>query len=243
MRIPRIYSSLPLSVNSSVPLDERALPYVARVLRLKPGAELYLFDGQGAEYQATLEVVERRMAKARIVKRIERPIESTLQITLGQGLSRGERMDYALQKAVELGVSRIVPLLTQYSVVNFSNERIEKRLRHWQGIIISACEQCGRNLLPSIDRPQSLIDLLNDRLQGLKILLNPRSHQSLKGVPPPADNHLILLVGPEGGLSELEVKQAQQADFIGVHLGPRILRTETATVAALTALQLLWGDL
>ncbi|MGR6034153.1 MAG: 16S rRNA (uracil(1498)-N(3))-methyltransferase [Candidatus Nitrosoglobus sp.] len=243
MRIPRIYSSLPLSVDSTVALDERSLPYVVQVLRLRLGAELCLFDGQGTEYQAVLEVVERRRAKARILGQIKRNVESMLRITLGQGISRGERMDYALQKAVELGVSRIVPLSTKHSAINFSSERAEKRLRHWQGVVISACEQCGRNYIPPVDSPQSLTDFLGTHHEGLKVLLDPKSNRPLKELPSPLDKRLTLLIGPEGGLNETEIKQAQQADFTGVRLGPRILRTETATVAALASLQLLWGDL
>lgn len=243
MRVPRIYFPLPLSIGSSVSLDERALQYVIRVLRLRIGAQLWLFDGRGAEYRAVLETVEKRAAKVRVLERIERHVESPLQIVLGQGISRGERMDYALQKAVELGVSRIVPLLTERSAVNLSEGHVEKRLRHWQGVVISACEQCGRNYIPPVDTPRPLAAFLRDGHLGLAVLLDPRSERPLKELPLPLDNRLILLIGPEGGLNKIEVKQAQQADFIDVCLGPRILRTETATVAALTALQLLWGDL
>ncbi|ADJ27090.1 16S rRNA (uracil(1498)-N(3))-methyltransferase [Nitrosococcus watsonii] len=243
MRVPRLYFPLSLSIGSSVSLDERTLQYVIRVLRLRLGAQLRLFDGRGAEYQAVLEMVEKRAARVRILERIEHYVESPLHIVLGQGISRGERMDYALQKAVELGVSHIVPLLTERSSVNFSTGRAEKRLRHWQGVIISACEQCGRNYIPPVEIPRSLADFLGDDHGGLAVLLDPRSERPLKALPLPLDNRLILLIGPEGGLNEIEIKQAQQADFIGVRLGPRILRTETAAVAALTALQLLWGDL
>lgn len=243
MRVPRIYSSLPLSIGSSVVLDERALQHVVRVLRLRAGAELWLFDGRGTEYRAVLETVEKRSAEARILERMERNVESPLDIILGQGISRGERMDYALQKAVELGVSGIVPLFTERSAVHLSGERLEKRLRHWRGVVISACEQCGRNYTPGVDTPQSLAAFLGDCHAGLAVLLDPRSHRPLKALPSPLGKRLILLIGPEGGLSEVEVKEAQQAGFIDVSLGPRVLRTETATVAALTALQLLWGDL
>lgn len=243
MRVPRVYSSLPLSIGSRVSLEERAFQYLVRVLRLRPGAELWLFDGQGAEYQAVLEVVAKRAAEVRILERIERHLESPLQIILGQGISRGERMDYALQKAVELGVSRIIPLFTERSAVNLSGGRIGKRLRHWQGVAISACEQCGRNYLPPVEAPRSLAAFLGDCHAGLAVLLDPRSHRPLKELPPPSDRRLVLLIGPEGGLNEAEIKQALRVGFINVSLGPRVLRTETATVAALTALQLLWGDL
>ncbi len=243
MRIPRIYSSTPLSRESRIFLDERALHYVARVLRLKPGAELSLFDGKGREYRAILGTAGKREAEVEILEQIERDVESTLQIVLGQGISRGERMDYALQKAVELGVKRIVPLLTERSGVNLSSARAEKRQRHWQGVAISACEQCGRNYVPLVEGPQSLAAFLSSCRSEAKILLDPGSKWSLKELSPPLDNKLVLLIGSEGGLSEGEIKQAQQAGFMGIRFGPRILRTETATVVALSALQLCWGDL
>ncbi|BAW80959.1 ribosomal RNA small subunit methyltransferase E [Candidatus Nitrosoglobus terrae] len=243
MRVPRIYSSLPLSAHAKVALDERAVLYVSQVLRLKPGDQLYLFDGQGAEYQAVLEIVGKQGVEAQILGQITRHTESPLRITLGQGISRGERMDYALQKAVELGVSSIIPLFTEYSTVKLSLDRVARRLRHWQGVILSACEQCGRSYLPSIDNPQQLTVFLHTSYEGMKIVLDPENNQSLKALPPPLGGQLALLIGPEGGLSEAEIKQAQHAGFIGTRLGPRILRTETATVAALASVQLLWGDL
>lgn len=243
MRIPRIYSSTPLSRKSRISLDERALHYVVRVLRLRPGAELELFDGKGREYRAVLATVGRREAEAQILEPIQRNVESALHIVLGQGISRGERMDYALQKAVELGVKGIVPLLTERSGVSLCGARAEKRQRHWQGVAISACEQCGRNYVPLVERPQTLGAFLNSCHSKAKILLDSESKRPLKELSPPLDNELALLIGSEGGLSEGEVKLAQQAGFVGVCLGPRILRTETAAVVALTALQLCWGDL
>lgn len=243
MRVPRIYSPIPLSKGVCVSLDERAWRYVTQVLRLGLGAELWLFDGKGMEYRAALERVEKRRAEVRILEQIERNVESPLHIVLGQGISRGERMDYAIQKAVELGVKRIVPLLTGRGGVNLSGDRAEKRQRHWQGVAISACEQCGRNYVPLVEKPQPLAAFLESCFSEVKILLDPKSNQPLKALPSPLDNQLALLIGPEGGLSGGEIRQAQQAGFIGVRLGPRILRTETATVVALTALQLCWGDL
>jgi 16S rRNA (uracil1498-N3)-methyltransferase len=242
MRIPRLYSPQPLVKGSRLALDGRAVRYVVQVLRLRPGAELSLFDGQGAEHRAVLERVERRAAEVWIGEPLERNLESSLHIVLGQGISRGERMDYALQKAVELGVSSVVPLLTRYSPVNFSGTRAEKRHHHWQGVVISACEQCGRNSLPSLERPQPLAAFLSRQGVETKVLLNPLAKLPLKVLPPPRESRLMVLIGPEGGLSEGEIQAAQQAGFIGVRLGPRILRTETATVVTLAALQLLWGD-
>lgn len=243
MRIPRVYFPPPLSEGSRVSLDERARRYLIRVLRLRAGAELWLFDGRGREYRAVLETVARREARARILERLGRDAESALRIVLGQGISRGERMDYALQKAVELGVNRMVPVFTGRSGVKFSGARVEKRQRHWQGIAISACEQCGRNYVPPVESPRSLGNFLEGCRLETKILLDSGGEQPLKALPSPLEGELALLIGPEGGLTQAEIEQARQAGFAGARLGPRILRTETATVAALTAVQLCWGDL
>ncbi|CAB1276829.1 16S rRNA (uracil(1498)-N(3))-methyltransferase [Candidatus Nitrosacidococcus tergens] len=240
--IPRIYTPLSLETGMTVALDERAAAHI-RVLRLKLGFSLYLFDGKGSEYKATLIKINKKQAQIYLSDRIDRKTESSLTITLAQGISRGDHMDFALQKAVELGVNRIIPLITEYS--NFSQDRAEKRLAHWQGIITSACEQCGRNYLPTLENPQLFTDLLKATYynEELKILLDPSANCTLKNLSLPIINKLItVLIGPEGGLSATEIRQAQKSGFIGVQLGPRILRTETATAAILANLQLLWGD-
>jgi 16S rRNA (uracil1498-N3)-methyltransferase len=169
--------------------------------------------------------------------------ESPLTVFLGQGLSRGDRMDYTLQKAVELGVKTILPLLTQRSVTDLQDARVAKRLQHWQKIIIGACEQSGRNQVPRILQPIALTNWLkNDHPRGLKLVLDPRADQRLQRITP-SSQELTLLIGPEGGFTPDELQLAQTKGFLPAQLGPRILRTETAAVAALTAVQVLWGDL
>jgi 16S rRNA (uracil1498-N3)-methyltransferase len=244
MRIPRLYLPAALSVGESVKLTETAFRHAVQALRLKPGARLTLFNGEGGEFSAKLENIEKRRASARIETFTEREVESRLHITLVQAISKGERMDYTLQKAVELGVNRIVPVLSEYSVVNLPDERLQKRREHWQAVVISACEQSGRNRIPAVAGSLALSNWLVDDCGGecLKLLLNPVAKRSLNSLSGSAPERVTLLIGPEGGLSPDEIALAERAGFTGVALGPRILRTETAGVAALAALQILWGD-
>lgn len=241
MRIPRLYVPLALSSGKVVELPEQAAAHCQRVLRLREGAALILFDGAGGEYQAQLVEAGKRGVRVQVGAHEAREAESPLRITLGQGVSRGERMDYTLQKSVELGVARIAPLETARSVVNLQGERRERRQQHWQGVVSAACEQCGRNRLPGLDDLAPLAAWLGGTHQGLRLVLHHRGAQRLSQLPPP--QALTLLIGPEGGLEEAELAQARQAGFIPLCLGPRILRTETAAVAALSAIQALWGDL
>lgn len=242
MRITRLYLDTRLIPDTEVELDERGAHHVARVLRMKPGAPLRLFDGRGNEADACLARVEKRRVSASIETLLDRKVESPLQLALGQGISRGERMDFTLQKSVELGVTRIVPLWTEHSQVQLDEKRLEKRMEHWRGVIISACEQCGRNVLPELTTPVRLSEWVAE-LDGeeLGLLLDPLQSASLADLSAPV-GVVRLLVGPEGGLSDSEVRAAREAGFVGVRLGPRILRTETAALATLAALQALWGD-
>lgn len=243
MRVPRIYIPSPLTENSPVTLPEAALHHTVRVLRLKPGAALVLFDGKGGEYQATLKHTDRHTATALVGTRLSRNTESPLAVTLAQSISKGEHMDYTLQKAVELGVTRIVPLLAQRSVVNLDAGRLNSRMQHWHNVIISACEQSGRNHLPALHPPRALTDWLASGLgPGLPLVLYPLASQGITQLLSP-QTQVTLLIGPEGGLTPAEIASAEQAGFIGIRLGPRVLRTETAGMAALSALQMLWGDL
>ncbi len=240
---PRIYSPLPLRSGATVTLDKQAAQHVLRVLRLQPGDTLVLFNGQPVnnrygEYRATL---QGSSGEVLIGEFATRDTESPLTITLAQGVSRGERMDYAVQKAAELGVAHIVPLITEFCVVKVREERMEKRIAHWQGIATSACEQSGRMRVPDIAPQQTLGAWLPAARAAVKLVLDPLATQTLPRLPEPQGN-IILLVGPEGGLSDAEVMQAKQAGFVPVRLGPRILRTETVPAAALAALQTLWGD-
>ncbi len=243
MRIPRFYLPDLLSVGMTVSLDDNAFAHAVRVLRLKPNAPLILFNGRGGAFAATLTEIGKRNAAAQITAVLPGEVESSLTIALAQGVSRGDNMDYTVQKAVELGVAVIQPLFTERGGVDLSGERLERKVQHWRGVVIGACEQCGRNQLPELREPLSLAGWLERAAEpGLRLLLDPVAESGLRGLEP-SSALITLLIGPEGGLSPAEISQAQRAGFSGVRLGPRILRTETAGVAALAALQALWGDL
>ncbi len=243
MRIPRVYLPVPLQVGFSVPLAEAAVHHVIRVLRLAPGAALVVFNGQGGEFHGVLTEARRRAARIDITGFIAREVESPLPVLLAQGVSKSERMDFTIQKAVELGVAGIVPVLVQRSVVHLGEERLVKRLQRWRGVIAAACEQCGRNRLPALMEPVCLSDWLSqDRRTGQGLVLHPDAQHRLNAVARPA-GPVHLLIGPEGGLSPAEITAAEAAGFISIQLGPRIMRTETAGLATLAALQALWGDL
>jgi len=238
MQIPRVYLPSPLADGKQLELDKQTARHIITVLRLKSGAPLIIFDGQGNAHQATLE----NSTRITVGRNITDKTESPLQIHLIQAISRGERMDQVVQKATELGVNRITPLLSQRCMVKLTGDRATKRLQHWQNITISACEQCGRNRLPLIGEVTTLNKLLSKPESGLKIVLDPAGQSSLSTLSPPK-GLVTLLIGPEGGLSDKEIRQAQQQEFVGLKMGPRILRTETAAISSISALQTLWGDL
>ena len=243
MRVPRIYTEQPLRSGREVLLPEQAGEHVARVLRLERGHPLILFNGDGCEYDATLASLAKRSVTAEITAIRDVDREAPLKLTLAQGIARGEKMDWILQKATELGVARVVPIVTERTEVKLDEERAERRLAHWTSVIAGACEQSGRNRLPSIEPPQRL-----DRWLGaldsnaLRLALVPGGDSTLRQLPQ-MDNGAILVVGPEGGLSDNDVSMLTQSAFRGLRLGPRILRTETAGIAAVAALQALFGDL
>ena len=243
VRIPRIYRPGPLACGQSFELDGQAAVHLTRVLRLRAGDALCLFNGEGGEFAARLLEAGRRSARIEVGEYSAREVESPLRLVLAQGVSRGERMDYTVQKAVELGVSAIVPLETARTTVNLTAERRAKRLAHWQGVVVSACEQSGRNRLPPLEPVRAIDDWLVETAgqPGLKLVLHHRAEASLAGLPPPA-GPVTLLIGPEGGLSESEIEAAVSHGFRPLRLGPRVLRTETAAVAAMSVLQCLWGD-
>ena len=242
MPIPRLYFPVPLTVGTTVALDDNAFNHAVRVLRLKPGAALVLFNGAGGAFAATLTDIGKREARARVTEVLPGEVESPLRVVLAQGISRGEKMDYTLQKAVELGVAAIQPLFAERGGVDLRGERLARKVQHWRGIVIGACEQCRRNRLPELREPLSLAEWLRQPMEpGSRLLLDPLAARGLHGLESPA-GVVTLLIGPEGGLSPAEIAQAYQAEFAGVRLGPRILRTETAGVAALAAVQVLWGD-
>ena len=242
MRIPRIYLPSRLEPNHLVELNERPFQHVIKVLRLKINSKLILFDGFGNEYSAVLTEINKKNAFAKIENAINTNTESNLIIHLGLGISKGEKMDYAIQKSVELGVNEITPLFTEHCVVNLDEKRIKKRLLHWQGIIISACEQCGRNFIPILNQPVSLTNWSSNRNE-LCLILDPLASNSFKTIKPESES-VNLIIGPEGGLSSDEIAELNLKDnYYPVKFGPRILRTETAAVSVITAIQLLWGDL
>jgi 16S rRNA (uracil1498-N3)-methyltransferase len=243
MRIPRLYLPGPLMIGATVALDGQAFNHAVRVLRLKPGAMLTLFDGEGGAFAATLSEIGRREAWVQVKGALPgEAVASPLQVMLAQGISRGEKMDYTLQKAVELGIAAIQPLFTERSSTAPGGERLARKIQHWRGIIIGACEQCGRNRLPELREPLPLAEWLRRPGEpGARLLLDPQAERGPRSLDAPVDA-VTLLIGPEGGLSAAEALQARAAGFAGIRLGPRILRTETAGVAALAAVQALWGD-
>lgn len=242
MRIPRIYLPLNLDSNQPIELTEHAFKHAVKVLRMKENSKLIVFDGEGFEYSATLQQINKKNALIKTVSLIENKTESNLTTHLGLGISKGERMDYAIQKSVELGITEITPLFTEHCVINLDEKRIQKRLQHWQGIIISACEQSGRSVLPIINTPTTLIKW-TETINTICLVFDPVATASLKDVKP-ENNYINLVIGPEGGLSSKEIMELDnKKNFHAVKFGSRILRTETAAVSSITAIQVLWGDL
>lgn len=242
MRNSRIYQTTDLNVGETIALDQDAVGHLIRVLRLPEGSQLTLFNGDGYDYQAVLVDVSKKSASAKIERKTERSNESPLNIHLGQGISRGDRMDFTLQKSVELGVNTITPLFTERCGVKLTGDRLAKKVDQWQKIVISACEQSGRSSVPKVMPPVSLDEWLNQPTQALKLNLHPRAEHSIMSLPE-QNQRVRLLVGPEGGLSDEEIQRAADTNFIDVLLGPRVLRTETAALTAITALQCRYGDL
>lgn len=240
MRVSRLYTSAHLAIGRKIELDDENAHYVRTVLRLKTGAEIVLFNGAGGEYLCTVAEVSRKVVLIDLNKWLDRNVESPLMVTLGLGISRGDRMDLSVQKAVELGVNHITPLLTERCVVQFKGEKKPQRLLHWQKIVQHAAEQSGRTTLPELTEIEHL-QLWVDKQQGLKVFLDPYAKTTLAEINP-IDMRVTLLTGPEGGFSDQERDVAKAAGFISVRLGSRILRTETASLAALSAVQMLWGD-
>jgi 16S rRNA (uracil1498-N3)-methyltransferase len=243
MRLNRVYAEQPLVTGADVRLPEAAAYHVARVLRLRAGAPLVLFDGSGADFRGEILAVEGDRVLVRVGERSAGLRESPLAITLVQAVSRGERMDWTLQKATELGVRRIQPVLSARSVVRLDASQAAKKLRHWQAIVAGACEQCGRSVLPEVRTPLDLSRYLTEApREGQRLVLSPTGPASLAGLASTAAR-IELLIGPEGGLDDAEFEAAARAGFSPVRLGPRVLRTETAGIVALAVLQALWGDL
>ncbi|MCK5716188.1 MAG: 16S rRNA (uracil(1498)-N(3))-methyltransferase [Thiomargarita sp.] len=240
MRLSRLYLNSPLSLEQDITLPQDSAHYLLNVLRLRVGASIILFNGQGGEYLAYIISLVKKNVRVHIIefKDIER--ESTLQLTLVQAISRPEHMDYTLQKAVELGVQHIVPVITERSPP-FAKNKIEKREQRWQKHVISASEQCGRNRLPHLHPVQTLQHWLMKPQQGTTIILSPTGQKTITNVV--QEGAVSILIGAEGGFNQIELQQAMQSGYVDVRLGARILRTETAAVTMLAICQTLWGDL
>lgn len=252
MTEPRVFVDQTLSVGDTVTLSSAVYQHLVVVLRRIRGDTVTLFNGRGGEYQGVIEAVAGKMLSVRLTVRRERNPESPLQITLGQAVSKGDRMDFAIQKAVELGVGEIQPLISDHVVVKLSEERWQRKQEHWQAVAVSAAEQSGRTRVPKVLPVVDLRDFItggngaagsgHTGIVALKLMLAPGA-TTAPGALRFGGQPIHLLVGPEGGFSDLELRLADLAGYSALKLGPRILRTETAGMVALAVLQSLWGDL
>ncbi|ETN93486.1 Ribosomal RNA small subunit methyltransferase E [Gammaproteobacteria bacterium MOLA455] len=244
MRIPRIFTDQPLSSGAKLALTGSAARHLFSALRMSVGQEITLFNGLGGEFSATLTTTAKSQVDVSVGDCREIDRESPLKLHLVIAVSRGERMDWIMQKATELGVTEITPLFSERTEVKLNRERLEKKLRHWQQVSISACEQCQRNRVPTINNALTLDQWLSQSHEDpeqLKLVLHHRSDKTLAQHQPP--ENVCLLVGPEGGLSDSEIKRAIDRGFAALTLGPRVMRTETAPLAAISIMQSLWGDM
>jgi len=243
VRLIRVFHDGPLQVGQLAPLIDSSAHHLRTVLRLKSGQEIMLFNGTGGEYLARIHSIEKKSLIVEVIRHDAVDRESTFSITLVQGISKGQRMDFSIQKAVELGVNCIQPVTTERCAVRQKGGRTERKGRHWQGVITSAAEQSGRTRLPRLMDSTSLNEYLKQATDSaFKLVLDPLANNELCGLNP-HDREVHLLIGPEGGLSDQEIHTAKDAGFQPIKMGPRILRTETAGVAAIAVMQALWGDL
>lgn len=240
MRIPRVYCPISLALNTPITLSDNAAHYLGKVLRMSAGRPIVVFNGEGGEYSGTISDVSKKQVQVILEHFDDLERESPLAIELAVGLSRGERWDFVLQKATELGVTRIVPLATERGEVKLKGDRLDKKWQHWQQIIISACEQCQRNRIPELAPVTTVADYLDKAHAEQKFVLHHRDNQGLPASLSPSS--AALLIGPEGGLSDAEIAAARTAGFNPLTLGPRVMRTETAPIAAISVLQYQWGD-
>lgn len=240
--MPRFYCNANLAQGAAIALPDNAAHHAVRVLRMQAGDAVTLFNGDGTNYAGEILRVNKTEVVAKIIGAQAINYESPLDVTLAQAISSGERMDYTLQKSVELGINRIQPLAAERCVVKLSGDKIERRREHWQNVVIAACEQSGRTIVPQVLPPMPYMEWLGKReARGLKLMLTPTASQSLSDVAKP-EGCVCLLIGCEGGFSPSEQHAAESCGFTGIKLGARVLRTETAALAALAAMQALWGD-
>jgi 16S rRNA (uracil1498-N3)-methyltransferase len=248
MRLTRVYVEAPVATGKRLVVEGSAANHITRVLRLRSGDLLTVFDGSGGEFGARIEEFRKDSVVVTVEEHRLLDRESPLPLTLAQGISRGERMDWIIQKATELGTSRIVPLFTKRSMVRLDERQSERKLQHWRAIAIAACEQCGRNRIPELAAPVDFFDVLPAEASGAtRLLLSPTGDLRIEDlgqdVRQGAGKGITVLIGPEGGLEDVEQEAALAAGFKAVRLGPRVLRTETAAIAALTIIQRYFGDL
>ncbi|MDQ8039583.1 MAG: 16S rRNA (uracil(1498)-N(3))-methyltransferase [Rickettsiella sp.] len=241
MRLTRIYQQQPLNEGSEINLSQEAVHHLTRVLRLTVGSEFVVFNGEGGEFKAKIIAMQKKIVTARVGAFNPMNPESPLQIILGQAIIRSEKMDYTLQKAVELGITHFMPLITERSW-KLPYDRLEKRLSHWQAVIVNACEQSGRTQIPSLEEPILFQDAINKIQATIRAILIPNLTQTQLPIIKTC-HRVAILVGPEGGWSKIETILALDAGYIPVQLGPRILRAETAGLVATTVFQGLFGDI
>ncbi|WHP32201.1 16S rRNA (uracil(1498)-N(3))-methyltransferase [Trabulsiella odontotermitis] len=242
MRIPRIYHPESITVGSQIALSDDAANHVGRVLRMTTGQQVQLFDGSNQVFDADIIQADKKSVRVSVQRATLDDRESPLHIHLGQVMSRGEKMEFTIQKSIELGVSLITPLFSERCGVKLDAERLNKKIQQWQKIAIAACEQCGRNQVPEIRPAMDLEAWCAEQDDSLKLNLHPRASQSINTLPLPVER-VRLLIGPEGGLSADEIAMTARYQFTDILLGPRVLRTETTALTAITALQVRFGDL
>jgi 16S rRNA (uracil1498-N3)-methyltransferase len=242
-RVTRIYAPDVLAPGALLSLREAAAHHLSRVLRAVVGDRVIVFN-DGVEFAGAIARIDKHSVSVRLEAGTPVDRENPLSCVLAQAISSGERMDMTLQKAAELGVRSVQPLYSERSIVRLDAGRAVKRVEHWQEVLISACEQCGRTVVPPVAAPQPVLEWLAalpaPSADEIRILMSPQASQRLADLPPPA--RIVLMAGPEGGFTEVETALAMKRGFIGVRVGPRVLRTETAALAALAAFNTLWGD-
>ena len=242
MRNHRLFLNQRIHLNKELKTNQKQTHYLKHVLRLKKEEKITIFNGTGCEFIALIIQIKRSEITLKPVKKIYRNVESPLYIHLAQGISRNDRMDFVVQKSTELGIKRITPLLTEFSFVKLNAEAFRKKKEHWEKISQSACEQCGRNEIPLIENPTTIKSFFNNiSNENSLLLLEPESKRTLEKIEKPKKG-IDLLIGPEGGFSKKEIQSAREFGFTGISLGPRILRTETASLAAISIIQAKWGD-
>lgn len=242
MRLTRIYQPGAFTPGEIIPLSAAASQHVGRVLRMNVGDIITLFNGNNFEYQSKIVTINKREISVIIETSMYLSRESNLTINLAQGISKGDKMDFVIQKAIELGVTNIIPILSERCVVNLSAERLSKKHKQWQDQTISACEQCGRNFIPTIYEPIKFNNFLETCNSSNKFVLSPIAEKSWHDYKD-IDTEVTILIGPEGGLSHQELKLSEKFNFNPVNLGPRILRTETAAITTVSIIQTLFGDI